>query len=193
MDSYTSIRVHDDGPIRRIVLSRPEVRNAHDLRMFQELVSAFDDAERDDSCRCVVLAADGPVFCAGQDLRFMATATARDKDEYGRWNVAARQRIQRNFKPLQDQVENWKRNQLDDDRAKAIIFDAFIGDKLDAPKHLAREVAKHYFLPQYPEFEPRTEWSLNNAFTSAFKLLDPLPQFRATASLGKLMGMTAPN
>jgi len=100
LDSYTSIRVHDDGPVRRIVLSRPEVRNAHDLRTFQELVSAFDDAESDDTCRCVVLGADGPVFCAGQDLRFMATATARDKDEYGRWNVAARQRIQRNFKPV---------------------------------------------------------------------------------------------
>lgn len=100
MDSYTSIRVQDDGPVRRVILSRPEVRNAHDLRTFQELVAAFDEAEADDACRCVVLAADGPVFCAGQDLRFMATATAREKDEYGRWNVAARQRIQRNFKPV---------------------------------------------------------------------------------------------
>jgi enoyl-CoA hydratase/carnithine racemase len=100
MDGYTSIRVHDDGPVRRIVLSRPEVRNAHDLRTFKEIVAAFDDAERDDGCRCVVLAADGPVFCAGQDMGFMAKATATDRDDYGRWNVAARQRIQRNFKPV---------------------------------------------------------------------------------------------
>jgi hypothetical protein len=47
-----------------------------------------------------------------------------------------------------------------------------------------------YFRPQVPEFEPRTLWSLQNAFTSAFKGLEPLPQFRATASLGKFF---APN
>ena len=38
--------------------------------------------------------------------------------------------------------------------------------------------------PQYDEFKPRTVWSLSNAFTSAFKDLDPIPQFRATAKLG---------
>jgi enoyl-CoA hydratase/carnithine racemase len=97
---YTAIRVEQDGPVWRVVLARPEVRNAHDLRTFRELVAAFDAAEQDPTCRCVVLAADGPVFCAGQDLHFMATADARDRDEYGRWNVAARQRIQRNFKPV---------------------------------------------------------------------------------------------
>ena len=37
--------------------------------------------------------------------------------------------------------------------------------------------------PQYDEFKPRTIWSLSNAFTSAFKELDPIPQFRATAKL----------
>jgi hypothetical protein len=38
--------------------------------------------------------------------------------------------------------------------------------------------------PQYDEFKARTLWSLSNAFTSAFKELDPIPQFRATAKLG---------
>ncbi|SPE36495.1 hypothetical protein SBA3_2440007 [Candidatus Sulfopaludibacter sp. SbA3] len=37
--------------------------------------------------------------------------------------------------------------------------------------------------PTHPEFEPRTLWSLTNAFTSAFKDLEPLPQFQATAKL----------
>jgi hypothetical protein len=40
------------------------------------------------------------------------------------------------------------------------------------------------FEPQYPEFSARTMWSLSNAFTSAFKKLDPVPQFKATAILG---------
>jgi hypothetical protein len=48
----------------------------------------------------------------------------------------------------------------------------------------ARRVHDFYFSPRYPEFEPRTTWSLSNAFTSAFKDLDPIPQFRATAKLG---------
>jgi hypothetical protein len=41
--------------------------------------------------------------------------------------------------------------------------------------------------PQYDEFKPRTVWSLSNAFTSAFKDLDPIPQFWATAKLGGLL------
>jgi hypothetical protein len=48
---------------------------------------------------------------------------------------------------------------------------------------LARQVHDLYFGPVHPEFEPRTLWSLSNAFTSAFKELDPIPQFKATPKL----------
>ena len=41
--------------------------------------------------------------------------------------------------------------------------------------------------PKYEEFRPRTIWSLSNAFTSAFKELDPIPQFKATAKLGEFL------
>jgi hypothetical protein len=41
-----------------------------------------------------------------------------------------------------------------------------------------------YFAPEHEDFQPRTMWSLSNAFTSAFKELDPIPQFKATAKLG---------
>ena len=68
--------------------------------------------------------------------------------------------------------------------AKMIIYRAFIEDELDAPKHLARRVHELYFAPQHEDFQPRTMWSLSNAFTSAFKELEPIPQFRATAKLG---------
>ena len=37
--------------------------------------------------------------------------------------------------------------------------------------------------PRHEEFQSRTLWSLSNAFTSAFKQLEPIPQFRATAKL----------
>jgi hypothetical protein len=59
--------------------------------------------------------------------------------------------------------------------------------KLDAPKHLARTVLELYFEPKYEEFHSRTIWSLSNAFTSAFKEMDPIPQFKATAKLGRFL------
>ena len=93
-------------------------------------------------------------------------------------------RIQRNFEPMQRQVETWRKTQITDDTAKLIFYSAFIDGKLEAPGSLLPEVHRLYFEPQYPEFAPRTMRSLSNAFTSAFKRLDPVPQFKATARLG---------
>jgi hypothetical protein len=70
-------------------------------------------------------------------------------------------------------------------QAKEIIYRAFIEDEFDAPKHLARVIHHEYFEPAFPDFAPRTKWSLQNAFTSGFKLLEPVPQFKATASFGE--------
>jgi hypothetical protein len=50
---------------------------------------------------------------------------------------------------------------------------------LKCRKHLARGVHDLYCNPRHEEFAPRTMWSLSNAFTSAFKELDPIPQFKA--------------
>lgn len=58
---------------------------------------------------------------------------------------------------------------------------------MEAPKHLARIVHDLYFEPKYEGFRPRTIWSLSNAFTSAFKELDPIPQFKATAKLDEFL------
>jgi hypothetical protein len=96
-------------------------------------------------------------------------------------------RIQRNFEPMQRQVEYWRQAQITDERAKLILYAAFVDGKLDAPKSLLQEVHRLYFEPQYEEFSPRTMWSLSNAFTSAFKKLDPVPQFKATAKLGEFL------
>jgi hypothetical protein len=93
-------------------------------------------------------------------------------------------RIQRNFEPMQRQVEHWRQAQITDERAKLIFYAAFVDGKLDAARSLLTEVHRLYFEPQYEEFSPRTMWSLSNAFTSAFKKLDPIPQFKATAKLG---------
>lgn len=92
--------------------------------------------------------------------------------------------MQRNFEPMRKQVEAWQRSELTDVTAKVVIYEAFVEGRLEAPKHLARTVHDLYFEPKYEEFRSRTIWSLSNAFTSAFKELDPIPQFKATAKLG---------
>lgn len=96
-------------------------------------------------------------------------------------------RMQRNFEAMRKQVEAWQRSELTDVTAKVVIYEAFVEGKLEAPKHLARIVHNLYFEPKYEEFKPRTIWSLSNAFTSAFKELEPIPQFKATAKFGEFL------
>jgi len=95
--------------------------------------------------------------------------------------------MQRNFEPMRKQVEAWQKSELTDVTAKVVIYEAFVEGQLDAPKHLAGTVHDLYFEPKYEEFRPRTIWSLSNAFTSAFKDLEPIPQFRVTAKLGEFL------
>ena len=95
--------------------------------------------------------------------------------------------MQRNFEPMRKQVEAWQRSELTDVTAKVVIYEAFVEGKLEVPKHLARAVHDLYFEPKYEEFRSRTIWSLSNAFTSAFKELEPIPQFKATAKLGEFL------
>lgn len=93
--------------------------------------------------------------------------------------------MQRNFAPMVQAVDRWRDTQLTDVSAKMFIYQAFIESELECPRHLDRIVHSLYFNPQHEEFQPRTIWSLSNAFTSAFKELDAIPQFKAT---GKLAG-----
>jgi hypothetical protein len=96
-------------------------------------------------------------------------------------------RMQRNFVPMLNQVDVWKGYELPDASAKLIIYRAFIEEDLAVPKHLADDVHRLYFSPEYDEFRPRTMWSLSNAFTSAFKDLEPIPRFKATARLAPFL------
>jgi hypothetical protein len=96
-------------------------------------------------------------------------------------------RMQRNFEPMRLQITAWKHSLISNDEVKLVIYRAFVEEALEAPKHLARRVHELYFNPQFEEFAPPTRWSLANAFTSAFKELDPIPQFKATAKLGPFL------
>jgi enoyl-CoA hydratase len=55
--------------VARISLNRPAARNAQDTKLLYELNDAFDMAARDDAISVIVLAANGPHFSSGHDLR----------------------------------------------------------------------------------------------------------------------------
>src|ERR1700738_1314292 len=95
--------------------------------------------------------------------------------------------MQRNFEPMRRQIDFFRSADLSDQRAKLIIYDAFLGGEADLPKHLGTVVHDHYFAPKYPEFEPRTLWSLENAFTSALKELEPVARLRAVGRLAPFL------
>jgi hypothetical protein len=96
-------------------------------------------------------------------------------------------KMQRHFEPMKRQIDAWRGFDLPDLRAKEVIYGAFIEGNLDAPRHLARVVHNEYFNPTLDDFKPRTMWSLSNAFTSAFKKLEPVPQMQATARLAPFL------
>ncbi|HEX7639581.1 MAG TPA: enoyl-CoA hydratase/isomerase family protein [Burkholderiaceae bacterium] len=60
-----------DGPVARVFLNRPEVRNAFNDGVVAELARAFAGFAADDTLRAVVLGGHGKAFCAGADLGWM--------------------------------------------------------------------------------------------------------------------------
>jgi enoyl-CoA hydratase len=58
----------DDGRIARIMLNRPDARNAQNRGLLVELNEAFLRAEADDQVRVVILGGHGPMFSSGHDL-----------------------------------------------------------------------------------------------------------------------------
>jgi methylglutaconyl-CoA hydratase len=60
-----------DGPVARVTLNRPEVRNAFNDALIVELTEAFRALGADQTLRAIVLAGTGKAFCAGADLTWM--------------------------------------------------------------------------------------------------------------------------
>ena len=69
--TYEHILIEADGPIARVTMNRPDKRNALSLAHMQELTDCFKAIGEGKEARVVVLAGNGPVFCAGHDLSEM--------------------------------------------------------------------------------------------------------------------------
>ncbi len=67
--------------IAQITMSRPDVRNAFNDEMIADLTQAFTQLGARDDVRCIVLAAQGPAFCAGADLNWMRKMADYSADE----------------------------------------------------------------------------------------------------------------
>ena len=65
---YVTYETLDEGTIARIMLNRPESRNAQQRGLLVELNEAFLEAEADDNVRVVILGGNGPMFSSGHDL-----------------------------------------------------------------------------------------------------------------------------
>ncbi len=95
-------------------------------------------------------------------------------------------RIQRSWQPLREAIEYKRRYTLNSTDAQSLIYRCFMENKL--PVKLLRAVHREFFVaPSFEEFKQPTVWSLENAFTTAFKELRPQQQYQATAKLGKFL------
>jgi methylglutaconyl-CoA hydratase len=73
-----ALRIERDDDVLRIVLARPETRNAFDAAAIAELAEAFVDVGK---ARAVVLIGEGPSFCAGADIEWMRQSVSLTHDE----------------------------------------------------------------------------------------------------------------
>ena len=71
------LRMERDGDLLRVTLARPERRNAFDASLIAELTAAFADVG---DVRAVVLAGEGPSFCAWADVEWMRSSVELSYD-----------------------------------------------------------------------------------------------------------------
>lgn len=71
MTSYQTLQIQQDGPVRHVRLNRPDVRNAFNGAVVDELQHAFAAVDGDEQTRVVVLSGNGKSFSAGADLAWM--------------------------------------------------------------------------------------------------------------------------
>jgi isohexenylglutaconyl-CoA hydratase len=85
-----------------VTLARPDVRNAMSLQMVTELEAVFDAVEPRRDVRVIVLRGEGGHFCAGGDIKDMASARTRPADDAGRDALAV---VNRRFGTLVTKVD----------------------------------------------------------------------------------------
>jgi len=79
--TYETLLVTVADKVATVTLNRPDLRNAFNEGAIAELARVFDELGRHDTVRAIVLAANGPSFCAGADLNWMKKMAGYSHDE----------------------------------------------------------------------------------------------------------------
>ena len=77
-EDFETIRYETDGAVATITMNRPDVANAQDSRLIDEIDAAFDRADADDTVRVVILAGAGKHFSSGHDLKALVSGDGDD-------------------------------------------------------------------------------------------------------------------
>jgi enoyl-CoA hydratase len=75
---FDTLLYETDGPVAVITMNRPEVANAQNTALIDDLDAAFDAADADDAIRVVILAGAGKHFSSGHDLKAIVGQEAPD-------------------------------------------------------------------------------------------------------------------
>ncbi|MBI1807979.1 MAG: enoyl-CoA hydratase/isomerase family protein [Ignavibacteria bacterium] len=95
---YANILVTKQDGYAIVQFNRPDVLNALNIKLMEELVDALEILDKDDEVRAIILTGNEKAFAAGADIKEMADATAIDmliRDQFARWD-----RIRKIKKPL---------------------------------------------------------------------------------------------
>ncbi len=96
--SYSNIIVTTTDGYALIQFNRPEVLNALNMKLMEELVDALESLDTNDDVRAIILTGNEKAFAAGADIKEMANATSIDmlqRDQFARWD-----KIRKIKKPL---------------------------------------------------------------------------------------------
>jgi len=78
MSEHSAVLTERHGSVLVLRLNRPDARNAINGDIARGLEAGLDELERDDTLGCGVLAANGPIFSAGADLKLVASGQAAE-------------------------------------------------------------------------------------------------------------------
>lgn len=82
--TYDFLTTRREGTVEHLTLNRPDVRNAFNEHVIEELTQWARTAAADTALRCVVLSGAGTVFCAGADLTWMSKMVTYTREENAR-------------------------------------------------------------------------------------------------------------
>jgi enoyl-CoA hydratase len=96
--TYTNILVTKQDGYALVQFNRPDVLNAINIKLMEELVDALETLDKDNDVRVMILTGNEKAFAAGADIKEMADASAVEmliRDQFARWD-----RIRKIKKPL---------------------------------------------------------------------------------------------